>query len=213
VLREHAHGGRERLATLGPGDVFGELGLLRRQPRNATILVAPRDEPLVALHCSADAYERLLGALNVVGEELVALIRRRKVAASLGQLVPTLNRFVLGEIVGDAQFRRGRSGEVFVTEGDPADAFYVVERGSFEVVQRTPAGGEHVVAVLGKGDFFGEIGLIRDRPRNATVRVASDCDEAEALVVGRRGFLRLTEQGSASRERIFRELGRREAEG
>lgn len=209
VVRSNGARNDEKLATLGPGDIFGELGLLRRQPRMATVKVGPGTERLVALKCSATAFERLLGELNIVGEELISLIQRRKVASSLTRLVPSINRDTIGDLVPGARFRRGRSGEVFVREGDPADALYIIERGSFEVVAEMTPGSERWLARLEKGDFFGEMGLIRDAPRAATVRVAPDCEEAETLVVSKEAFLRLLETGSSFRERIFNELGRR----
>jgi CRP-like cAMP-binding protein/cytochrome P450 len=212
VLRETESGHREALATLGPGEIFGELGLLRRHRRNATCVVAPDTERLVVMRCSAESYERLLGSLNVVGEELIALIRRRKVAASIAALVPALDRQTLNELVGSSRFQRGRAGDVFVREGDAADAFYLIERGSFEVVAKAGTPREHVLARLQDGDFFGEIGILRSAPRNATVRVAPDCQQADVLVVGRDAFLELLEPRSSLRESIFAELGRRVGE-
>jgi cAMP-dependent protein kinase regulator len=212
VLRTNESRDEERLATLGPGDIFGELGLLRRQPRSATIKVAPGTERLVALKCSTDAFERLLGELNIVGEELISLIQRRKVAASLASLVPSSDRDTIRDLIPDASFRRGRRGEIFIREGDAADALHIIERGSFEVVAEITLASERVLARLEKGEFFGEMGLIREAPRSATVRVAQDCDEAETLVVGREAFLRLIEPGSSFRERVFNDLGKRQAD-
>lgn len=207
VLRRNDAGNEERLATLGPGDIFGELGLLRRQPRSATIKVAPGTERLVALRCSAAAFDRLLGELNIVGEELISLIQRRKIAASLARLVPSLDRDRIETLVPDAMFRRGVRGEIFIREGEPADALFIIERGSFEVVTGIPNGTERFLARLEKGQFFGETGLIRGAPRNATVRVAMDCEEAETLVIGKEAFFRLIEPGSSFREEIFRVYG------
>jgi len=209
VFQSTGPGTEKKLATLGHGDVFGELGLLRRKPRAASIRVSPGADLLVALRCSADAFDRLLGDLNITGEELIALIRRRKVTASLGRLIPSLDKEKARELVPDATFRSGRAGEIFVREGDPADALHIIGRGSFEVVVEVGAGLQRQVASLGEGEVFGEMGLLRNAPRSATVRVAADCEHAETLVIGKEAFLKLIEIGPTFRANIFQLLGER----
>jgi CRP-like cAMP-binding protein len=62
-----------------------------------------------------------------------------------------------------------------VTEGEQADAFYVVRSGSLAVLSAGERGGEPArVNTLGPGDYFGEIGLLERIPRTATVRAESD---------------------------------------
>ena len=56
-----------------------------------------------------------------------------------------------------------------VVQGDPAQDFYVVEAGRFDVYC-TDTDGTHRVGLLARGDWFGEVGLIHNAPRNATVR-------------------------------------------
>ena len=63
------------------------------------------------------------------------------------------------------------AGEVVVREGDPADRFYVIADGSLSVTQG--AEGKHL-RDLGPGDVFGEIGLLRQSLRTATVTATSD---------------------------------------
>jgi uncharacterized protein YhbP (UPF0306 family) len=60
-------------------------------------------------------------------------------------------------------------GEVIVREGNPADKFFIVVDGEAEVVRGEGAQAE-TVATLGPGHFFGEIAIMRDAPRSATVR-------------------------------------------
>jgi NADH dehydrogenase len=62
------------------------------------------------------------------------------------------------------------AGEVVFREGDRGDWLYVVLDGEVEVVQSVPGRGEVPLARLGQGECFGEISLVSDRPRSATVR-------------------------------------------
>ena len=73
------------------------------------------------------------------------------------------------------------AGVVFVREGEASDRFFVIVSGQVEVT--------HDLAVLrheGPGEFFGEIGLLRDVPRTATVTTVED---TELLALDRDDFL------------------------
>ena len=63
-------------------------------------------------------------------------------------------------------------GAVIVTEGDPADAFYLLVTGSARVLKRGEDGDEVPLSVLRAGDSFGESGLLEKGPRTATVRAS-----------------------------------------
>jgi MFS family permease len=85
------------------------------------------------------------------------------------------------------------AGEVVVREGDESDRFYVIESGQVRV---TAADG-HLLRVEGPGDHFGEIGLLRDVPRTATITAA---DDVVLLALTREEFLdAVTGQGEARR--------------
>jgi CRP-like cAMP-binding protein len=79
-----------------------------------------------------------------------------------------------------------RDGDVIVRQGELGDCMYVVQSGEVEVVQAT-GGGEQRLAVLGTGDFFGEMAVFEKEVRSATVRAHG---EAKALKVDKKTLLR-----------------------
>ncbi|MGH7778103.1 MAG: cyclic nucleotide-binding domain-containing protein [Candidatus Dormibacterales bacterium] len=67
------------------------------------------------------------------------------------------------------------TGTVVVRQGDPGDALFIIEEGRCEVVVQESPGHSVTVAFLGSGDFFGEMALVSEEPRSATVRALTDC--------------------------------------
>lgn len=67
-------------------------------------------------------------------------------------------------------------GARIVEQDDPGDKFYILVRGKVEVVLRDPKSGERrKVAVLEDGDHFGEIALLHDVPRTASIAAVTAC--------------------------------------
>ncbi len=64
-------------------------------------------------------------------------------------------------------------GETIVTEGQPGDHFYVLEKGQANVIKQTDS-GQHVIASLNTGDFFGEEALVGNTTRNASIAMATN---------------------------------------
>jgi CRP-like cAMP-binding protein len=92
---------------------------------------------------------------------------------------------------------RREPGEIIFRQGDPGDSAYFVRRGTVEVID---GDGSRVVATLGPGDYFGEMALLGDRPRNATVRTVSDCEFA---VLGKQNFLHMVSLLPVTKEAVL----------
>ncbi len=65
-------------------------------------------------------------------------------------------------------------GEVIFREGDPGEKMYLIQSGAVEIT-KILGGKETVLAVLGPGDFFGEMALIDPQPRSATGKAVIKC--------------------------------------
>lgn len=96
---------------------------------------------------------------------------------------------------------RMNPGQVVVRQGDPADRFFHILDGTFEVTQvKDPGGAPRFLRTLGPDDVFGEIGLLRGVPRTATVTAGTD-GTLLALDGGR--FLELVGAGPGLTSRLL----------
>ena len=84
--------------------------------------------------------------------------------------------------------RSYRRGERIVTQGQPGDSFFLLIKGRVSVSILSPEGREVVLSTLSAGDHFGEMALLDDAPRSATVTAAERSDLA---VVTREAFFDL----------------------
>lgn len=97
------------------------------------------------------------------------------------------------------------AGRTVFRQGDPADAAYFIRSGEVEVVDE---GSGSVLRKLGAGDYFGEIALIADAPRSATIRAVT---EVEVAVLGKRNFLSMMRLIPATEEAILQTVRERAA--
>ncbi|MFN7972022.1 MAG: cytochrome P450 [Acidobacteriota bacterium] len=101
------------------------------------------------------------------------------------------------------------AGTTVFRQGDAADRIYLVRRGEAEVVVEERGGEPRVVARLGAGELFGEMGLLQGIPRTATVRVGGEAELA-ALSLGRDAFNHLAVDGDFTSGELVRLMQKRE---
>jgi len=110
-------------------------------------------------------------------------------------LLRSLDDDQLGILAGTFASVRIPAGQTVIAEGDPGDLFYVIARGQVAV---TRAGAD--VAVLDTGDEFGEMALLDDSPRNATVTTLVD---SLFLTLSREEFREFLAENANVRERLL----------
>lgn len=81
--------------------------------------------------------------------------------------------------------RSAPRGSLIMAAGDPTDSLYLVISGRLKVMMSDSDGKEVILSILGPGEFFGEMGLIDDHPRSASVVAMEPC---ELLALTRRDF-------------------------
>lgn len=99
-------------------------------------------------------------------------------------------------------------GEVIIRQGDPPDRFFILISGQVEVCHENLSGEIDTVEIREPGEYFGEIGLLQNRPRSATVRVSPE-SSAMLLAMERQDFLALISDSRATEQHVAQEMIKR----
>ncbi|ODQ78374.1 hypothetical protein BABINDRAFT_162613 [Babjeviella inositovora NRRL Y-12698] len=165
----------DKVNTSGPGSSFGELALMYNSFRAATA-VATTDCVLWAL--DRLTFRRIL---------LEGTAKKRAMYEVFFKDVPvlaSLSAYEKSKLADALVSKTFQPGTPVVVEGDVGENFYFIESGTAEVSKE----GEGVVSHLAKGDYFGELALLNDSPRKATVTASS---VLKVATLGKSGFQRL----------------------
>jgi hypothetical protein len=101
----------------------------------------------------------------------------------------------------DCGYRLVRAGDIVMQEGEAGDEAYVLDRGSLRVTREGA-----LLAELGPGSWVGEMSLLLDEPRSATVTAITD---AQLRRVTKQSFVRLLSQDPERTQELLRQLARR----
>ena len=146
-------------------------------PRAATVILALAGLVLLAL-----SLPRLLRLERVLGVRM--FVRQVPVLAGLPHVV-------LEDLASRMRLEEAPDGEEIVREGEVGDRLYILKEGEAEVLARGEGEKDVPVVTLQKNDYFGEIALLRDVPRTATVRAKGP---VELYTLGRDDFQELLER-------------------
>jgi CRP-like cAMP-binding protein/thioredoxin reductase/Fe-S-cluster-containing hydrogenase component 2 len=158
--------GKRAEFTLGPGEFFGEIGLLSGRRRSGTAIAGAG---CVLMEAPQRSMLKLLDSAPDVQRQLDQVALRRALASCFGT---ALAEAQVIELVKGAEERNFSTGEPLFHQGDPADGLYWIRRGSVTISHRIKD-KEVVAAYLAAGNYVGEMALISGQPRSATVRAAA----------------------------------------
>lgn len=149
------------------GGSFGELALIYNTPRAATVKATTDVQVLVI---GRSLYRRVL---------MSSTMKKREMYESFLNKVPildTLQKYEKLTIADALEPARFNDGEVIVRQGDLGDVFYIILEGEAKVLQKNAVGEDEEVGRLKSSDYFGEIALLTNRPRAATVVAVGDIE-------------------------------------
>jgi CRP-like cAMP-binding protein/Fe-S-cluster-containing hydrogenase component 2/thioredoxin reductase len=181
-----------RWARLGAGQFFGELGLLSGRRRAATVKAG---KDCVLIETPRRSMVKLIASVDAVRNAIDLVFLKRAVRAYLSQ---DLSDADLDALVAGAQLKRYDAGEVLFKEHDAPDGLYLLRRGS-ATIERRVGGHDVVLAYVAAGNYVGEMSLVADAPRMATIRASV---ATEAIVLDGARFKQVMERMPALREEV-----------
>lgn len=167
----------DKVASCGPGNSFGELALMYNAPRAATV-ISTESSMLWAL--DRITFRRIL---------MDSAFQRRRMYESFLEEVPLLSgleSYERSKIADALETQKYTAGQTIIKEGDPGESFFILESGEADVTKSSE--GDKVLTTYKKGDYFGELALLNDAPRAASVTARS---EVKVATLGKDGFQRL----------------------
>lgn len=185
------------IAELGPGGFFGEMSLLAERPRTASVVAREPTECMVLLPWD---FRELLAKRPEISVKLLRLVCGRAAdieragkdggkakvappldASTLGLLKASplfaeLDEAELADVSRAAKKRVFLAGDTIVTQGTKGDSFFLLTQGSVRVIKDQAA-----LATLEPGAFFGEMSLLADARRSASIVATghTECLELE----------------------------------
>jgi len=156
---------------LRPGQYFGEMALLGRRPRRATVRAAA-DAPLEVVALDAATFNELVVTSPGLRDELQGIISLRQVQSQVEALAD-VGREELHRLAANAPTRLFAPGDTIIRQGELGESLLFVLEGEVEVFVRR-GDSEVLIDRVGQGRYFGELALLGDRRRTATVRAGGD---------------------------------------
>ncbi len=179
------------LARLGPGDFFGEFGYFIDGRRHASVTALSDLELLEIAKADMDEITQQYPQVK----EVMLKFYKERVLDNLLAFSPLTRGFSPQErrkLIEKFKLQEYQEGEVVVEEGEEGDAMFLIKSGKAEVTTIDPRDKRRLtLARLGPGDFFGEVSLIKNKPRTATV---SALTPLEVMVIDRQSFQELTQE-------------------
>ncbi|MFN8534377.1 MAG: cyclic nucleotide-binding domain-containing protein [Dehalococcoidia bacterium] len=183
-----ADGRRLPLLQLGPGDFFGEYGVLSDRPNPASVAAAAES---IVMEVGAAALRRLAAEAPAFDERLRALHGQRELVSMVrrSDLFASLDDAGLRRLLDQARIQIYERGAVIAREGTSPDTLHLVLTGFMKVSRRLADGSERVLTYQRDGSYYADWSIIANETRLATLSANTRCEIVE---IPRAAFMAMT---------------------
>jgi predicted acylesterase/phospholipase RssA/CRP-like cAMP-binding protein len=207
VLARSGGAGDLVINELGRGDTLGEVTMFCGGARTATVR-ALEESRVAGLDIAT--FNRLLeehpGTSRRLSEEATARLRRSQLVSRVEGIFGSLDAEVLHDIEKEVEWLTLKGGETLFEQGDAAESAFIVIDGRLRVVSEDSSPARRVLDEVGPGETVGEIALLTEGARAASVYAVRD---SEVVRFSRAAFERLVEKYPSVMMHISRLLGSR----
>jgi len=171
--------GEEKMVKdVSQGDSFGELALLYNCARAASVQAK---EKSICWQLDRDTFNHIV--------KDAAAKKRERYTEFFNQvpLLKSVDVYGRSQVADALQLEKLSAGDKIITQGEVGEKFYIIESGECKAV-KTTEGAADMELVLKEGDYFGELALLNNEPRAASVSAVTD---VKLLTLNRKAFNRL----------------------
>lgn len=169
VWRQDENQVEQKIDEKGPGQYFGEVALVSSAPRNATVRA---ETPVTTLTLDYSDFNMCVRQYINLASQVDENVKYSWLLRGM-PIFDELSSEKLDQLAASLQPEPLEAGAVLFNEGDQADKFYIVESGQV-LISRFIDGELVEISRREPGEYFGEIALLQNRPRTATVTASID---------------------------------------
>ena len=169
------------LKTYATGDSFGELALLYNAPRAATIIAK---EEGILWTLDRETFN------NIVKESAMKKRTQYEIFLKSVDILKHVDAYEISQICDALKIKKFAKGDVIIKQNDIGDDFYIIESGNAKATKVFEEGKDaEDVKEYSVGGYFGELALIKNEPRAASIIATSE--EVKCLILDRKSFKRM----------------------
>ncbi|HEX2829474.1 MAG TPA: cyclic nucleotide-binding domain-containing protein [Burkholderiales bacterium] len=202
LIETRGEDGGTNTVALGQGQFFGEMGLLSGRRRANTVRAG---HGCVVVETPRRSMLKLIASIDPVRQEIDRAYLRRAVR---GHVAPWISGEDMEEMIRGAVIKTFPAGATLFSEGDEADGLHLIRRGSVMITKQI-GGKEIVLSYVPAGNYIGEMALLSDERRTATVRAAVN---VETIVLQSNVFKSVVARNASLRGEFQAEVLERVAE-